>query len=143
MDHREYQLDFCNRCEHHQFDLQSGVVCGLTNQPADFDRSCPNFVEDPKRADAYKIQKINRKKIQLEHETGGLNKYGIKDGRIAGGIIAGIGFFYFVIALSAGRLSAYSLIMLLGGSIFFARGVAAARKRGKKKQLPEVLDSEL
>jgi len=43
---RTEQLKFCKICKEKKFDLSKGIICGLTNLPADFERSCDNFKED-------------------------------------------------------------------------------------------------
>lgn len=44
---RAEQLSFCERCKYRKMNLQQGLLCGLTNQKADFDPTCPTFDEDP------------------------------------------------------------------------------------------------
>ncbi len=44
---RAEQLSFCERCKNRKMNLQQGLLCGLTNQKADFDPICPSFDEDP------------------------------------------------------------------------------------------------
>ena len=43
---REKQLKFCKICKEQKFDINQGVICGLTNLPADFVMSCDFFNED-------------------------------------------------------------------------------------------------
>lgn len=43
---RNEQLKFCKNCKNQKFDLGQGVICGLTNSPADFEVSCNDFIED-------------------------------------------------------------------------------------------------
>lgn len=43
---REEQLSYCKICENQKFDLNQGIICGLTNKRADFKEECPSFVED-------------------------------------------------------------------------------------------------
>ena len=47
MTKREYHLQFCTVCQNKAFDVKQGIVCSLTSQPADFERSCPDYSEDP------------------------------------------------------------------------------------------------
>ena len=44
---REYQLTFCKVCNHQNFDSNKGIVCDLTNEIADFEKSCENYIENP------------------------------------------------------------------------------------------------
>ena len=43
---REAQLQFCKVCKHHKFDFNRGILCGLTNELADFVGTCPTYEED-------------------------------------------------------------------------------------------------
>ena len=43
---REEQLKFCKICKNQKFDFQHGVICGLTDKPADFQETCPSFNPD-------------------------------------------------------------------------------------------------
>ena len=43
---REEQLVFCKQCINRKMDMQSGLLCGLTNEKADFEESCDDFVKD-------------------------------------------------------------------------------------------------
>ncbi|MBI3217983.1 MAG: RDD family protein [Bacteroidetes bacterium] len=43
---RDEQLRFCKICKNQKFDFQQGIMCGLTDKPADFQVSCPSFVQD-------------------------------------------------------------------------------------------------
>lgn len=43
---REEQLKFCAVCKNRSFDAQVGITCGLTNKIADFEVSCPDYIED-------------------------------------------------------------------------------------------------
>jgi uncharacterized RDD family membrane protein YckC len=42
---RAHQLKFCKVCNHHQHDLQRGIVCSLTGLPATFTQTCESFAE--------------------------------------------------------------------------------------------------
>lgn len=43
---REEQLKFCKICKNQKFDMNQGIICGLTNQRADFEETCDSFIED-------------------------------------------------------------------------------------------------
>jgi hypothetical protein len=43
---RDEQLEFCKKCTNRKMDFQKGLVCGLTNEKADFEDTCPDFNED-------------------------------------------------------------------------------------------------
>lgn len=52
---RKYQLVWCKKCENKSFDIKKGIICGLTNEQATFEGTCPDFKEDAKllKAKAY------------------------------------------------------------------------------------------
>jgi uncharacterized RDD family membrane protein YckC len=43
---REEQLKLCKTCKNQKFDLNLGVICGLTNERADFIDVCSSYIED-------------------------------------------------------------------------------------------------
>ena len=43
---REEQLKLCNICKNQKFDFNQGMICGITNLPANFEISCNSFNED-------------------------------------------------------------------------------------------------
>lgn len=45
---REQHLQFCKICKNQAFDSKRGIICGLTNEIADFEQSCPDFDSDEK-----------------------------------------------------------------------------------------------
>jgi len=40
---------FCKRCQYYDFDLQKGILCGLTNEKPSFVGTCEKFELDPKK----------------------------------------------------------------------------------------------
>ncbi|MCL6268025.1 RDD family protein [Flagellimonas myxillae] len=44
---RQQQLTFCKICTHRKNDFERGIVCGLTNELADFEFECPSYEKDP------------------------------------------------------------------------------------------------
>jgi len=40
---REDQIKWCKKCQHKKIDIQRGIVCGLTNELANFRDFCPDF----------------------------------------------------------------------------------------------------
>ena len=43
---REEQLVFCKKCQNRKFDMQKGIICGLTMEKATFQDQCPDFKLD-------------------------------------------------------------------------------------------------
>lgn len=44
---REEYLEFCMICTKRKMDMGKGIVCSLTNEHANFDTNCKDFVKDP------------------------------------------------------------------------------------------------
>lgn len=55
---REKQLEFCKICKHKKLDLKKGILCALTNEPAQFEESCESFEEN---ADLKLIEEVKKK----------------------------------------------------------------------------------
>jgi len=60
---RNDRLKICQTCRHRKMDFQRGLLCGLTNEFANFERSCDTFEEDVKAK--VEIEK-NDKKVGLK-----------------------------------------------------------------------------
>ncbi|QCW99178.1 RDD family protein [Aggregatimonas sangjinii] len=45
---RKEQLQSCKICQHQKKDLNRGIICGLTDNLADFEERCETFIENPK-----------------------------------------------------------------------------------------------
>lgn len=43
---QEERLEYCKICKNRKLDMRSGLICGLTMKPADFEDSCPTFELD-------------------------------------------------------------------------------------------------
>jgi uncharacterized RDD family membrane protein YckC len=43
---REEQLQFCKFCMNQKISLKEGIICRITNQVADFQEVCPQYIED-------------------------------------------------------------------------------------------------
>lgn len=43
---REQQMEFCKICTNRKFDAQRGLLCGLSNEFANFDGTCVDFTVD-------------------------------------------------------------------------------------------------
>jgi antitoxin component YwqK of YwqJK toxin-antitoxin module len=43
---RDQHLEFCGRCTNRKFDSDRGIICGITNDIADFESSCDNYKID-------------------------------------------------------------------------------------------------
>ncbi|MCU4158120.1 RDD family protein [Carboxylicivirga sp. A043] len=44
---RQERLKYCKVCSYQRFNTQKGIICSLTNAPAEFEVSCTTYKEDP------------------------------------------------------------------------------------------------
>lgn len=58
---RKYQLEFCKKCVNQKFDLHQGIICSLTNQKADFEGNCENFIVDESKLQEFDSMKTLEK----------------------------------------------------------------------------------
>lgn len=66
---RVEHLKFCSICIHQKDGMRKGIICGLTNQVADFEENCDSFVEDAEVANQLKL-----KEIEVIDEMAGMGK---------------------------------------------------------------------
>ena len=66
---REEQLKLCSVCTHRQMDMHKGMLCGLTQNAANFEGECPNFEQDEK--EFQKQQQIQQEIMSDEDHTVG------------------------------------------------------------------------
>lgn len=64
---REEQLKSCSVCTHRQMDMHKGLLCGLTQNAANFEGVCPNFEQDEK--EFQKQQQIQQEMMNDEDHT--------------------------------------------------------------------------
>jgi hypothetical protein len=75
---RNEQLAFCSICTKRKFDIDHGLICGLTNLKADFEHECGYFQFDPKefkersRNASYKLDEISAQKLENNYRTADL-----------------------------------------------------------------------
>ena len=55
---RTEQLNFCSICIHQSKDMRKGIICGITDQIADFDEQCNSFAEDPEIMEEIRLKEI-------------------------------------------------------------------------------------
>jgi len=65
---RQERLKFCKTCQNRKFDLNKGILCGLTNDYAAFDESCPDFALDEKIQSLEKFKKDQEENQKLNVE---------------------------------------------------------------------------
>jgi uncharacterized RDD family membrane protein YckC len=62
---QEEREDFCNICKNHRISPNLGVICSLTNRPADFDYSCSDIKVDMKLSRIYARNNHTEIKVSL------------------------------------------------------------------------------
>ncbi len=91
---RDQQLTFCSICTNRKFSTQKGLLCGLTNDYANFEESCPDFLLD-------KSEK--KKKLKFDLENAGSDKASkatdFRKNKETGGVISIIGFAMLIFCL--------------------------------------------
>lgn len=93
---RNHRLAICQQCKKRGFNPNRGIVCSLTNEHATFERSCPDYEEDPKARDHYERLKAARAADRLYDETNGFSKFGITNGFAIGFMILLLGLLWLV-----------------------------------------------
>ncbi|SFF31605.1 RDD family protein [Sunxiuqinia elliptica] len=53
---RDEQLSYCKVCKHQTFDARQGIICGLTNAPADVELSCQFYEEDAEQKAQHELK---------------------------------------------------------------------------------------
>lgn len=57
---REEQLKFCKTCANQKLDIKNGIICNLTNAPANFLTTCNEYVEDLQLKTSYEFEQIQK-----------------------------------------------------------------------------------
>jgi hypothetical protein len=60
---------YCDRCKNYKFNLEKGIICGLTNQKPSFWEICPDFKIDRKRENMILKRADNRDKRLTKLES--------------------------------------------------------------------------
>jgi hypothetical protein len=108
MTHEE-RLKSCLICTNRTFNPRQGVVCSLTNSPANFENQCPDFYIDPI---AQKAEE-NSKAVALENEKSTVNQARL--------VLFGLAMIYVVYGIIEGFM--YQNSQLWAGLVDF--GIAA------------------
>lgn len=118
---RQEYIAICSMCTKRSFDPKHGIICGLTNAPADFSGNCKDYDED--------IVEVKHKKLNDNYETKQTKK-GINKGRIALFVIGGfyllIGFYEAFFILGADLL--FGIIDWVLAAVFIGLGVLSYSK---------------
>ncbi len=130
----DHQQASCRTCTHRKIDSDyNGFICKLTNAPGEFEENCDSLIIDKEAV--LRIQHIQefKSEIQENDETGGLNNFGIKDGRDAGIIFMTIAAIWFTIGLKNNLIFFYPFIMFGIGLMLLIKGINK-RKKNKKEE---------
>lgn len=138
---RDHQLESCLKCQRRKFNSKKGVVCGMTDEWADFDYTCDNFLLDAKAEIQLIREKEDRLKDTAATNTMGLNQVGITNGIIAGIIITSIAVIAMINGFVFGIFIIYASFALVIGIIVLVKGILDRKKKIKKKSdSPDLLD---
>jgi uncharacterized RDD family membrane protein YckC len=61
---RTEHLEFCSFCINQKDGMRKGIICGLTNQIADFEDECNSFAEDSMIIEQLKLKEIENEVIE-------------------------------------------------------------------------------
>ncbi len=126
---REDYVKICQRCEKRAMSMKLGIICTLTQQPADYETLvCPSFVLDEK------VERLqNASAIEQANEA---------KNNLGGGILFLIvGVIWLVIGIFLNRFFYLSILMIIGGIVGIVRQSLNKGVRKKKfKYSDETLD---
>lgn len=80
---RQERLRFCKACAHQKFDSQKGIVCSLTNAPAEFEIACTTYKEDAELKHKMEMEGIRNQIHNQEADKGKRFVNNILDGIFA------------------------------------------------------------
>ncbi|UII23394.1 hypothetical protein [Fulvivirga ligni] len=92
---RSEQLKFCQACLNRQFDINKGVICGLTNDIATFEGHCPSYAEDFKAA-----EELKQREAVLQDAAVGQPYGTYSENQAEKAVKSGANWFYWIAALS-------------------------------------------
>lgn len=121
---RELQLSFCETCKNRDFNMQKGIICSLSNEQADFEKSCPDYLLDEAAQLEYESKIADRKEMAVEDESFGLSaSFGVKNGVIAGQIAIALAIIWFIGGIFLlDRIFFYPPVLLVLGAIAWYKG---------------------
>ncbi len=67
---RQERLKFCKACTHQKFDTQKGIICSLTNAPAEFEVACTTYKEDSELKHKMEMEAIRNQLYNQEADKG-------------------------------------------------------------------------
>lgn len=118
---REEYIKICSVCKNRSFNPKTGIICGLTNEKADFKGNCADFVEDENEV-KHQVLRANHDK----RETRGV----INKGRIAlfvvGALYVFVGYWESFMILGADIL--FGIIDWTVAAVFIGLGIWSYKK---------------
>lgn len=78
---RAKQLEYCRKCTKQKFDLGQGIICGLTNQKADFENECEHFEIDKAKivTETEKLKTAKKSKVSFGFSPKQIDNFPISD----------------------------------------------------------------
>jgi hypothetical protein len=128
---REERLQFCQICTNRKMNLSQGLLCGLTNQKADFEGSCPSF---NLAADEQRALEVRQAEIAAEEKADGmaLERKAFSMGLLGGGIMMAVAVAWLFAGLMFDRLFYYPIILFVLGLVAAIKGLIDGNLAGKK-----------
>lgn len=127
---RQQQLQFCKVCKKRKFSPDQGIICQITEQRAVFKDSCADFERDSHLIQMNQIRREESRKRKLKADfTFGLDKFGIKNGIVAGILLLIAGSTWLIVGLTYGLIYWYPLILILMGITAIIIGIVNGMRR--------------
>ena len=126
------RLTYCKVCLNREFDVNQGLLCGLTHAKATFETSCPDFKIDEAEAE----RKVALEKSAQEEAPQGFfaqEQKGIQKGVVGGILMVVIAVVWFFGGLAFDRIFFYPPILLIIGVYAIVKGIADKNMSGKKE----------
>lgn len=122
---REQHLEFCKVCTLRKMNFKRGLLCSLTDEMADFDITCPTYIQDDQAVEA----EFKRKMAATgDYETG--DSYDFKKNQKLGTQIFFAGIGISILSYQTADLTGFSTIALgtitLGATLYM-RGAEQER----------------
>ncbi len=67
---RQERLRYCKTCKRQKFDAQKGIICSLTNAPAEFQVACTTYSEDSELKHKMEMEAIRNQLYTQEADKG-------------------------------------------------------------------------
>lgn len=128
----EERLNYCKICTNRKMDMNTGVVCRLTDAKPTFEEQCADFNADQKQIDYYK----QREQMVKDDENGGggmfnPEKKGLQKGVMGGLAMMAIAVVWFVAGWMSGYIFYYPPILFIIGLVGLIRGAIQGNITGK------------